>query len=160
VDTLDLFTLLWGSLTDAVSAIKTSAGAGSSRGANAAADWAAHKRLTLPDARGRTLAFKDATGLILGGGWVGGNASSATLGATGGVGEHTLTEDQLPAHTHSLTIPALSKLIVNTADGIIADGDTDGYAVAEPPAATDSAGEDAPHANVQPTLLVNYFIKL
>jgi hypothetical protein len=51
-DTVALFTALW----DVASlAILTSAGAGSTRGANAAADFAANKRLTLPDLRGEFL---------------------------------------------------------------------------------------------------------
>lgn len=48
-DTESLFNALW---ADTTLAILTSAGAGSTRGASAAADWAAHKRLTLPDLRG------------------------------------------------------------------------------------------------------------
>jgi len=51
-DTAVLFAALWdiGSL-----AILTSAGAGSMRGASAAADYAANKRMTLPDLRGEFL---------------------------------------------------------------------------------------------------------
>lgn len=48
-DTAALFEVLWNISTFA---ILTSAGAGSSRGASAAADFAANKRLTLPDLRG------------------------------------------------------------------------------------------------------------
>jgi len=51
-DTEALFTLLWTELTDTTAPMLTSAGAGSTRGASAAADWAANKRLTLPDMRG------------------------------------------------------------------------------------------------------------
>jgi hypothetical protein len=49
-----LFNLLW-AWAAADSAILTSAGAGSTRGGTAAADWAANKRLTLPDLRGEFL---------------------------------------------------------------------------------------------------------
>lgn len=50
-DAEQLFAMLWAwNATD--SPILTDAGAGSTRGANAAADFAAHKRLTLPDVRG------------------------------------------------------------------------------------------------------------
>lgn len=48
-DTAALFEVLW---NISAFAILTSAGAGSTRGASAAADFAANKRLTLPDLRG------------------------------------------------------------------------------------------------------------
>lgn len=47
-DTQDLFTLLW-ALPIGEFPIQTSAGAGSVRGASAAADWAANKRMVLPN---------------------------------------------------------------------------------------------------------------
>jgi hypothetical protein len=53
-DTAALFALLW-DLNATDSPILDSAGAGSTRGANAAADYAANKRLTVPDARGEFL---------------------------------------------------------------------------------------------------------
>jgi len=51
VDTLALFTLWWTDFSDATLPILTSAGGASPRGASAAADWAAGKRLTVFDAR-------------------------------------------------------------------------------------------------------------
>lgn len=48
-----LWQALWASLADAESPMLTSAGAGSSRGATAAADWAGLKRLTVPSHRDR-----------------------------------------------------------------------------------------------------------
>lgn len=50
-DTAALYTELW-ALDPAVAPILTSAGAASTRGASAAADFAANKRLTVPDLRG------------------------------------------------------------------------------------------------------------
>jgi hypothetical protein len=50
-DTAALFSLLW-DLNATDSPILTSAGAASTRGASAAADYAANKRLTVPDFRG------------------------------------------------------------------------------------------------------------
>jgi len=46
---LALFTLWWADYTDAQLPMLTSAGAASTRGASAAADWAANKRLTVFD---------------------------------------------------------------------------------------------------------------
>jgi len=50
-DTVELYTQLW-ALDPAVAPILTSAGSASTRGASAAADFAANKRLTVPDLRG------------------------------------------------------------------------------------------------------------
>lgn len=52
-DTLPLFTVWWTQFTDAQLPILTSAGGASTRGASAAADWAALKRLTVFDVQGR-----------------------------------------------------------------------------------------------------------
>lgn len=54
-DTQTLFNLLWADFADAILPIQTSAGAASTRGASAAADWDAGKRLVLPDMRGEFL---------------------------------------------------------------------------------------------------------
>jgi hypothetical protein len=52
-DTEDLFTLLWGQFDNTALPIQTSAGAASTRGASAAADYAANKRMPLFDSRSR-----------------------------------------------------------------------------------------------------------
>lgn len=52
-DTQPLFNAWWSAFLDAQLPILTSAGAGSTRGASAAADWAAGKRLTVFDMRDR-----------------------------------------------------------------------------------------------------------
>lgn len=51
-DTQTLFELLWGSWDNTVLPIQDSAGAASTRGTSAAADFGANKRLPLPDLRG------------------------------------------------------------------------------------------------------------
>lgn len=76
-----LFSVLW-ALSATASPILTSGGAGSTRGASAAADWAAHKRLTLPDMSGR---FRRSTG-----------------GSAGNLGETQASA--YPSHTHSFAI--------------------------------------------------------
>lgn len=77
----DLYTLLWNSISN------DNAPVAGGRGASAAADWAANKALTLPDARGRgTIGSGSGTDL-----------TARTHGATGGEEEHTLTQAELPA---------------------------------------------------------------
>lgn len=58
-DTLNLFTLLWGEFSNTVLPIQTSSGAASTRGASAAADFAANKRMPLFDSRTRFLRGAD-----------------------------------------------------------------------------------------------------
>lgn len=61
-DCLKLFTWLWTNFTDAQCPIFTSGGGASSRGATAAADWAAHKAISTPDMRGAWPAGLDTMG--------------------------------------------------------------------------------------------------
>jgi microcystin-dependent protein len=93
-DTLPLFTLLWSNYADAELPIYTSAGGASTRGASAAVDFAAHKRLSLPDPRG--------SGLVP---YKSGDADFGTLGKKGGAKTHALAVAELPAHHHSVDPP-------------------------------------------------------
>lgn len=58
-DTVDLFTHLWTQFTNTELPIQTSAGAASTRGGSAAADFAANKRMPLFDSRTRFLRGSD-----------------------------------------------------------------------------------------------------
>lgn len=80
-DTVQLFTLLWNNLADAQAPVS------SGRGANAAADYAANKTITLPDMRQRVPMGKAASG------------TGSTLGGTGGAIDHT---HSVPAHYHGM----------------------------------------------------------
>lgn len=100
-DTATLYALLWDSYSNTVLPIQDSAGTLTTRGVSATADYAANKRLPLPDMRGRA--------------WFGlddmGNSAASRLGAvitgettngsTGGSETVVLTEANLAAHTHS-----------------------------------------------------------
>lgn len=65
-DTYDLFTAWWTEYSDAQLPILTSAGASSTRGASAFADWTALKRLTVFDVRGRFVRAADGSSNING----------------------------------------------------------------------------------------------
>lgn len=79
-DMQTLFNILWDvGHTYATLSIYDSGGSGSTYGASAAADWAAHKRIALPDFRGRVSAGRDDLG-----GSDGGHLSSATGNKVGG----------------------------------------------------------------------------
>jgi microcystin-dependent protein len=92
----DLFTHLWGSIGNTELPIQTSGGIASTRGVSAAADFAAHKRLPLPDYRGRSpIGAGTGTGL-----------TARTIGAQVGEENHLLTVSEMPAHRHLLVAAA------------------------------------------------------
>lgn len=102
-DTANLYTLLWNSSTNTELPIEDSAGTPTTRGASAANDFAANKRLPLPDGRGRTDAGKDNMGGTTASRLT--NAGAGIVGTTqfaaGGTQTHVLTTAQLAAHTHT-----------------------------------------------------------
>lgn len=148
-DTSDLFTLLWNSMADTEAPVSTG------RGASAAADFAANKTITLPDARGRVVAGKDNMGgstasriTNAGAGIVG-----TTLGVAGGSQTHTLTTAQLASHTHTDTSYSLGG-----SGGLDITGGSNTLVSAA--SSTSAEGSGNAHNNTQPTLILNKIIKL
>lgn len=139
----------------------------------------------LPDLRGRVIAGQDDMGgtsanrLTNQSGGVDGD----TLGATGGAETHTLTEAQMPSHTHGSGTLATGSagshshtLADNAWAGTKNDGGGSPGSINVGTAATQStnsagahthtitgstasAGSDAAHNNVQPTIILNYIIR-
>lgn len=112
----------------------------------------------VPDLRGRVVAGKDD---------MGGSAASrltsttitsgaTTLGNNGGSQTHTLSEAQLPAHTHTTESAfggsANASRLNNAASG---GSGTSSFSFF----ATSSVGGGSAHNNVQPTIILNYIIK-
>lgn len=173
-DTETLYTLLWNSFPNTTLAIQDSAGTPTTRGASAAADFAANKRMPLPDLRGRVPAGDDN---------MGGSAASRltgtvmtpdgnTLGGTGGTQTHTLTSAQMPSHSHTVNDPGHSHTLndydvaLSGAGVAIRTGQTNSVDDLNP---VDSAttgitlsntGSGQAHLNTQPTILLSYIIKL
>ena len=83
-----------------------------------------------------------------------GGLDGDTLGATGGAETHTLTESQLPSHTHENQF-STGSINSNYASGITGIFPTSAGS-GRPRLATGSG--DA-HNNVQPTIILNYIIK-
>ena len=101
-----LFTLIWNSIPDSVCPVV------GGRGATALADWGANKQITLPDARGRTLAFLDDMGNTAAGKITNATAtpSGTQLAASGGdqlrtIAKANLPTDQIPVTGGTNTVP-------------------------------------------------------
>lgn len=150
-DTATLFALIWDSMAN------TEAAVSGGRGASAAADFAAHKTIALPDARGRVIAGKDNMGgtaasrLTVGVSGI----TSTTLGASGGAEGVTLTAAQsgLPLHNHSGGAAAATPSYGYAESGVAVQAQQ----------STGSAGPSSAssaHSSTQPTLVLNKIIKL
>lgn len=168
-DTSSLFTFLWTNYSDTVCPVS------SGRGASAAADYAAHKTISLPDMRGRAVAGLDDMGSTAAGRLGTILTSSTTNGATGGTETHTLTQAQLPSynltvtdpnHVHGKEIPSNKTTyninglggtpVTNVWNGVSVDNTSSaptGITVA-------SGGSGSAHSNLQPTFLTTFIIKL
>ena len=108
----------------------------------------------LPDLRGRVVAGKDDMG--------GASANRLTdqtggldgdvLGKTGGEEAHVLSTTSMPAHTHTVTAVGSGSLVVTNTSGSSAAGSSS--------LTTSSVGSGSAHNNVQPTIILNYIIKI
>lgn len=103
----------------------------------------------LPDLRGRVPAGLD----NMGGSDAGRLDWANTLGTSGGTQTHTLTTSEMPAHTHA------QHGNFGSYSGSAFLYGTNWYGAANG-AATSSTGGGAAHNNMQPTLLLNYIIKV
>jgi microcystin-dependent protein len=149
-DTSALFTLLWNNLANAQAPVS------GGRGASAAADFAAHKTIALPDARGRVIAAQDdmggtAASRVLG--VLSGSVDGDTLGATGGEEGHDLTIAEMPAHTHSQAIYQLN-------GDRVQGGGNNNTRVTQSSADTGSAGGGDLHNNMPPVIMLNFCIRI
>ena len=132
------------------------------RGASASADWAAHKTIAVPDLRSRGIIGRDDMGGSAANRVTssGSGIDGATLGATGGVQNVTLTSAQsgMPAHTHSYAdyypVTAATR---GTGGAVTA---TSLGEVARNTGAATAVNASAAHTNMPPSVVLNLFIKL
>jgi len=178
-DTLDLFTLIWNSMSNIVAPVS------GGRGVSASADFSANKTITLPDARGRVVVGKDDMGGTAASRMTtaGSGVDGVTLGASGGAQTHTLTTAQLASHTHiqnshthtvndpghvhsipTVTTAVSGSSIAGDIGGSATSRNTNsastGVAINSATAVNQNSGSDAAHNNTQPSLVLNKIIKL
>ena len=112
----------------------------------------------VPDLRGRVVAGQDDMGGSSANRLTNqtGGLNGDTLVDTGGSETHTLTEAQLPAHSHGTVVTNVgSTSSTNTGDGTNRIRLT---GITQSKSATSTGSGDA-HNNVQPTIILNYIIK-
>lgn len=115
----------------------------------------------LPDLRGRVIAGQDDMGGTSANRLTGlsGGVDGDVLGGTGGAESHTLTEAEIPSHSH---IDGYSNgggggTYGDTTAASVSDMSMNGSSTSHPN--TSSTGGDGAHNNVQPTIILNYIIK-
>lgn len=176
-DTEDLFSFLWTNYADSVCAVS------SGRGASAAADYAANKTIGLPDTRGRAFFGLDDMGSTAASRLGAVITSQTTNGASGGTETHTLTEAQLPSHTHTGTTASDGTHTHGMSDGAVYNNTpsttafsydttaantlyidnnraTDSGGAHTHTFTTASAGSGTAHSNMPPAFLTTFIIKL
>lgn len=158
-----LYTLLYQAIDD--SGAPVSGG----RGASAAVDWAAGKRIALPDLRGRALI----------GSSTGDGLSARAHGGSGGSESHSLSESEMPNHSHAGTTAAtqgsdnvITSETATSGSGALAgqgQGGQEPQQVYQPGSTashahthdytTSAAGGGAAHPNMPPWLALTYIVK-
>jgi microcystin-dependent protein len=169
-DTIDLYTVLWNgaNITNSQIWLYTSDGIATTKGADAATDFAAHKRLSLPDKRGRTGIGLDNMGGTSAN--VVTNSNADILGGYDGEENHTLTIAELAAHHHSIysyasTYGYAYGLGYNTPSGL--GGANSGGTTGSGYYNTDSAGHQVvsttgsgtAHNTMQPWIACNFIMR-
>jgi microcystin-dependent protein len=162
-DTAALFALLWNAYADSILAVS------SGRGASAAADYAANKRITIPDLRGRIAAGADNMGGTAASRLTSTTVDGTVLGASGGEQTHALSIAELAVHTHAITDPGHVHPYTEPLQGGSPTGSgasrievaqINNTASATTGITINNAGSGTAHNNVQPTWITNKIIKL
>lgn len=156
-DTSTLYAFLWGKLP--ASSVQ------GGKGANAAADFAANKRITLPDARNRALVGMDGMGAANTGRLTTaiGGLDGSILGNGGGSQGVTLTVGQLAKHDHPIhsSLRFGRPATGNPDSGVPFQGNPPTTEAPVEIADVKDAGNDEAHPNVQPSLIIGtVYIKL
>lgn len=141
-DTSALFTLLWTNTADADCPVS------GGRGASAAADFAAHKTITLPASLGRALAvYGSGSGL-----------TSRALGSHTGAETHQIAQNELPNVTVNYDKPNATSNTVGQGTGLINNA---GQGFTSTPTSSINGGVTQQNMTImQPSTFLNAMIKL
>jgi microcystin-dependent protein len=101
-DCAELYALLWDTYSNTLLVIQDSAGTPTTRGASAAADFAANKRMPLPDIRSRAKVGVDDMGNSAAGRLGTVITTPTVLGSAGGTETHALATGELATHAHTI----------------------------------------------------------
>jgi hypothetical protein len=134
-----LFELIWNNVSNTYAPIFNSDGSAGTRGANAEADYNANKRMSLTKALGRVMAAATI------------GPPAHPLGQFVGEETHTLTIAELASHAHPVS------LFTSNLAHFTAGAD---FPITNAVQTTSNTGGDEPHNNLQPTVYVNFMIKL
>lgn len=155
-----LFTYLWTNFPNSICQLFNSSGAPVSRGASAAADWAANCAIATLDMRGAAIKGLDAMSGAAKGAYSGvpfSTGSATTPGSTAGENTHTLTVGELAAHVHGVPGTATNNVVAGGGPiGIVAGGGTS--------LATDNGTgngiANAAHNTVDRSVLGSFYMKV
>jgi microcystin-dependent protein len=153
-DTEALFTLLWNNVSDTYCAVSTG------RGASAVADYAANKTIALPKVLGRALGIAGS----------GATLTARALGEALGAETHTLSANEIPAHSHPVTDPGHNHAGVGApaTSGVQLSSPNGVYSAASATSSSNTTGitvgnnttTGSAHNNMQPTTFINAMVKL
>ncbi|MGJ4753483.1 phage tail protein [Leptospira kmetyi] len=152
----NLFILLWNDWSNTALPIQNSSGAPTTRGVSAIADWNALKRLPIPNLSGRS---------PIGSG-TGSGLTPRALGDSLGEENHLLTIPEIPAHnhgggTHNHQVNRLNFAQSGGGISTLVGSTSSQKGVTDMSAAIiQTQGGGSAHNNMQPSLVLNYFIKL
>jgi microcystin-dependent protein len=153
-DTIDLYKVLWEVANTSGSQIRLydATGVATIKGTEAIADFTAHKRLSLPDKRGRAGIGLDSMGGTSAD--VVKNVNADVLGGADGEENHALISAENGPHSHTVSGGGYQRNSINQRYSDNGGGVNNAGALT-----TSTSGNGIPHNNMQPWVACNYIMR-